>query len=320
MRWKRGERLEFVRNPYYWRGTARSPSLDRRGRAGRRDAAVARADRRPRRDRSRRPRPRRRARRSGAASCAPRTTNVVDYLQFNLRSPPLRDARRAPGDGAGDRPAATWRRKCTVGRSSPPTACNPIRAIGRREHLPPFDPGRGAAARCAAERSRSTSRSPRTGAIAPESRSRWPAILPPPASRPTSAAIPKRILGAQRCGRHRSRARATISRSRRGRPRSIPIARICSAAPRFRRAAAIRCSFAIAATIATKSSAREHTTRAARAPHYRDAGNRLVEALPIIPLGFERRTYAVNKRLRGFRPNVLGRDYWNAWELAADPS
>ena len=22
--------------------------------------------------------------------------------------------------------------------------------------------------------------------------------------------------------------------------------------------------------------------------------------------------------LRGFRPNVLGRDYWNAWELAVD--
>jgi hypothetical protein len=35
-------------------------------------------------------------------------------------------------------------------------------------------------------------------------------------------------------------------------------------------------------------------------------------------LGFERRTYAVNKRLRGFRPNVLGRDFWNAWEFAVD--
>jgi ABC-type transport system substrate-binding protein len=57
---------------------------------------------------------------------------------------------------------------------------------------------------------------------------------------------------------------------------------------------------------------------AARAPFYRDAGNRLVAQLPVIPLGFERRTYAVNKRLRGFRPNVLGRDYWNAWEFAAD--
>jgi hypothetical protein len=43
----------------------------------------------------------------------------------------------------------------------------------------------------------------------------------------------------------------------------------------------------------------------------------LIQELPIVPLGFERRTYAVNTRLRGFRPNVLGRDFWNAWELAA---
>jgi peptide/nickel transport system substrate-binding protein len=57
---------------------------------------------------------------------------------------------------------------------------------------------------------------------------------------------------------------------------------------------------------------------ASRAPYYRDAGSRLIEELPIIPLGFERRTYAVNKRLRGFRPNVLGRDFWNAWEFAVD--
>ena len=56
----------------------------------------------------------------------------------------------------------------------------------------------------------------------------------------------------------------------------------------------------------------------ARAPYYRDAGNRLIDELPIIPLGFERRTYAVSRRLDGFRPNVLGRDYWNAWEFAVD--
>ena len=52
-----------------------------------------------------------------------------------------------------------------------------------------------------------------------------------------------------------------------------------------------------------------------RAPYYRDAGNRLVAGLPIVPLGFERRTYALSRRLHGFRPNVLGRDYWNAWEF-----
>ncbi len=55
---------------------------------------------------------------------------------------------------------------------------------------------------------------------------------------------------------------------------------------------------------------------AARAAAYRSAGDRLVAALPLVPLGFERRTYAVNVRLLGFRPNVLGRDYWNAWQFA----
>jgi peptide/nickel transport system substrate-binding protein len=57
---------------------------------------------------------------------------------------------------------------------------------------------------------------------------------------------------------------------------------------------------------------------AQRAPFYRAAGNLLIEDLPVVPLGFERRTYAVSARLRGFRPNVLGRDFWNAWEFSAD--
>ncbi len=56
-----------------------------------------------------------------------------------------------------------------------------------------------------------------------------------------------------------------------------------------------------------------------RAAFYRDAGNRLVAALPMLPLGFERRTYAVNVRLLGFRPNVLGRDFWNAWQFGTTP-
>jgi len=62
--------------------------------------------------------------------------------------------------------------------------------------------------------------------------------------------------------------------------------------------------------------ARSYDTRE-RARAYRQAGNRLIELVPIVPLGFEVRTYAVNRRLRGFRPNALGRDFWNAWEFAA---
>ncbi|GAC1587408.1 MAG: hypothetical protein NVS3B28_11870 [Candidatus Velthaea sp.] len=54
-----------------------------------------------------------------------------------------------------------------------------------------------------------------------------------------------------------------------------------------------------------------------RARYYRNAGDRLVETIPVVPLGFEVRTYAVNKRVHGFRPNALGRDFWNAWEFEA---
>lgn len=36
----------------------------------------------------------------------------------------------------------------------------------------------------------------------------------------------------------------------------------------------------------------------------------------MVPLGFEQRTYIVAKALAGFRPNPVGRDYWNAWQLA----
>jgi ABC-type transport system substrate-binding protein len=58
---------------------------------------------------------------------------------------------------------------------------------------------------------------------------------------------------------------------------------------------------------------------AARAPFYRDAGAILVHDLPVIPLGFERQSYAVSSRLAGFRPNALGRNFWNAWELRVTP-
>ena len=51
-----------------------------------------------------------------------------------------------------------------------------------------------------------------------------------------------------------------------------------------------------------------------RAPHYRDAANLLNSAIPILPLGFERRAYVVS-RLGDFKPDPLGRDYWNAWQF-----
>jgi peptide/nickel transport system substrate-binding protein len=55
---------------------------------------------------------------------------------------------------------------------------------------------------------------------------------------------------------------------------------------------------------------------AARSAAYRDAGERLIRALPIDPLGFERQAYIVSRSLIGFAPNPLGRNYWNAWQFA----
>jgi len=55
---------------------------------------------------------------------------------------------------------------------------------------------------------------------------------------------------------------------------------------------------------------------ALRAPYYRAAADRLIAELPIVPLGFERRTYLVARSLAGFAPTPVARDYWNAWQIA----
>jgi peptide/nickel transport system substrate-binding protein len=54
---------------------------------------------------------------------------------------------------------------------------------------------------------------------------------------------------------------------------------------------------------------------ARRAGPYRDAGRRLTRAIPIVPLGFERRADVVSDRLTMFAPSPLGRDFWNAFAL-----
>jgi ABC-type transport system substrate-binding protein len=58
---------------------------------------------------------------------------------------------------------------------------------------------------------------------------------------------------------------------------------------------------------------------AARARWYRAAADILAEQAPVVSLGLERSVYAVAPRLRGFRPNPLGRDFWNAWEWEVAP-
>ena len=56
-----------------------------------------------------------------------------------------------------------------------------------------------------------------------------------------------------------------------------------------------------------------------RAPFYRIAGRLLMDAEPILPLGFERRTYVLNQDFAMLKPNALGRDYWNCWEFFRRP-
>ena len=57
----------------------------------------------------------------------------------------------------------------------------------------------------------------------------------------------------------------------------------------------------------------------ARAAAYREAQAILDRDVPIVPLGFEVSAYAVSHRFENFKPNVLGRDYWNAWEWRVRP-
>ena len=319
VRWKRGERLEFERNPYYWRGRC----------AQRRASTVASC----------------RTRRRGWCLREPATLDVIEVAGLDIDAartvpqlraatprrptssticnsicarPPLRDADRAPGDGAGDRPAALGGETCYRGSLIPTDSVQ-------------SDPRYRATRALAAVRSRRGARRSLRGkplafdfAIA----SHWRnsarvavALAADLAAAGITANIRgvyrSRFSGGQKTRAAFSRARATILRSRRGRRRSIPDRSYlfgCAASPR---AAATRCFSATAATIATRRcGARTYEPRT-RAPYYRDAGNRLVDELPVVPLGFERRIYAVNKRLRGFRPNVLGREYWNAWELSA---
>jgi ABC-type transport system substrate-binding protein len=65
-----------------------------------------------------------------------------------------------------------------------------------------------------------------------------------------------------------------------------------------------------------RAEARGMTTyeQSARVAAYRDAHRLLIEDVPVVPIGFERSAYAVSARFANFKPNVLGRDYWNAWE------
>ena len=312
-RWSRGERLEFERNPYYWRGPARSAAVEVRvlpdaatrllgARTGEVDAIeVAGLD-------------------VDAARAIPTlrlsatTTAVVDYVQLNLRSHALNDLRlRRALASAIDRPRLAQ----NVYRSTlVPTDSVQLDPRYRSTHrLPPFDPA-------GARRLIGGRQIALDFAIAAHwrnSANAAVAIAADLAAVGITATIhsysegtfwgPKDAGGILESARYEL---ALTSWSPAQDPdRSYLFG--CAAVPPGGGNSMFFCDPQYDRD--EKLGAQTYEP-AERAPFYRAAGDRLIAALPIIPLGFERRTYAVNRRLTGFRPNALGREFWNAWELA----
>jgi peptide/nickel transport system substrate-binding protein len=313
LRWERGERLSFVRNPYYWRGPAASARID--------VAIVPDAQTRLL------------LVRTGAldvtevtgfgvdvAKTVPntrlvsRTTNVVDYLQFNLRRPALQDVRvRRAFAMAIDRTklASSVYRGTLV--PSDTVQLDPRYRADRR--LPPYDPA-GAAAVLRGKHLAVDL------AIAAAWRNSASAAVQI-ASQLEAAGVTVHIHAYTEAEFWGPKDRGGILESARydlaltsWSPALDPDRSYlfgCTATPPGGGNSMFFCDRAYDADEAT--GAREYDS-SRRAPYYRDAGERLVSELPILPLGFERRTYVISSALRAFRPNPLGRDYWNAWQFS----
>ena len=315
-RWTRGERLEFERNPYYWRGAARSSAINvavvpdaatrlllaRTGDVDVIEVAGLDVDA---------------ARAVPALRLRATTTNVVDYLQLNLRSPRLRDraARRAIAQAIDRRSLAAKVYRSTL----VPTDSVQLDPRYRPTlSLPAFDPA-------AARRSLLAAGLTLDFAIASHWRDSSRAAVALAADL-AAAGITADIhgyaeavfWGPKDAGGTLENARYDLALTSWS-PALDPDRSYlfgCAAVPP---AGGNSMFFCDARYDRDERLGAQTYDPASRAPYYRDAGSRLIAELPIIPLGFERRTYAVNKRLRGFRPNVLGRDFWNAWEFAVDP-
>jgi peptide/nickel transport system substrate-binding protein len=312
-RWVRGERLEFERNPYAWRGPAASDHLVVRvvpdpntrlllARTGELDAIYV----------------------SGLESDAARraglrivrkTTNIVDYLQFNERRAIFRNPRVRRGIAEAldrDRLARTVYRGLEMptndGQLDP--ALDTGAALPRYDEraarqalvgVPPLD-----FAIAGAWRSSSAAGVAIAGALA---RAGVTATLH---SYTTSAFWgPASAGGIIDSGRFDL---ALTSWSPSLDPdRSYLFG--CAARPPAGGNAGAYCDPAFDAAERAGAAAYEPGPRAAA---YRTAHALLIRDLPIVPLGFEVTAYAISPRFRNFKPNELGRDYWNAWEWRVD--
>ena len=308
--WRRGDRLTFEPNPFYWRGRpklerivalvepnattrlvqARTGNLDvtyisglQLDEAAREHLRVVRA-----------------------------TTNIVDYLQFNVRgSRALGDplVRRAIAQ-ALDRPrlAATVYR----GQEEPTDTGQLAPALARAGRLPAFDP----------RAARAALRGPidLDFAIAGQWRSSASAALQI-AAQLANIGVTARLhsystssfWGAKSAGGVLENGRFDLALTSWSPSLDADRSYLfgCAAVPPTGGNAGGYCNRAFDA--AEERGMRTYDP-AARTAAYRTAHAILARDLPIVPIGFERSAYVVSPRVVNFRPNVLGRDYWNAWE------
>lgn len=312
LRWQRGERLSFVRNPYYWRGPAASARIDvaivpnaqtrlvlaRTGELDLTEVTGFGVDV---------------ARTVPHATIVGRTTNVVDYLQFNLHHAALRDLRvRRAIAAAIDRrklAAAVYR-----GTLVPTDSVQFDPRYRTQRQLPAYD----ATAAAAVLRPLGLTLD---FAIAGEWRNSAGAAVQIAAQLEAAGAHVRirsyseaefwgpKDRGGILEGAHYDVALTSWS------PALDPDRSYlfgCSATPPGGGNSMFFCD---AAYDAAEAAGAGVYGPAQRARAYVAAGDRLVAEIPILPLGFERRTYVVSDALGGFKPNPLARDYWNAWEL-----
>jgi peptide/nickel transport system substrate-binding protein len=312
--WRRGERLEFERNPYAWR-RARSPRVVVQiqpaaqtrlvlALAGQLDAVPL----------------------SGLQIDAARgrlrtvaaTTNLVDYLQFDVRRPALTDARvRRALAAAIDR--ARLARTIYRGALVPSDGVQLDAGFAASRRLPAFDPA--AAARVLAPLHLTLDL-----AIAGDWRQSASAAVQIAADlRRAGVAANVRsygeatFWGAKDAGGILEGGRYDVALTSWS-PALDPDRSYlfgCAALPPGGGNSMGWCSPAYDREEAAGAAVYE---RARRVPHYRAAGDLLARDVPVVPLGFERSVYAVAPRLHGFRPNPLGRDFWNAWEWSVGTS
>ena len=308
--WRRGDRLVFERNPYYWRGPAGvarvdvliEPNAESRlleARTGNLDATYLSGLQVEE------------AKRAGLRVVLT-TTNIVDYLQFNLRDPRL-----APGDVRRALSQALDRNRLAqtvyAGLEVPTDTGQLDPAISRGLRLPPYAPER-------ARRTLAPLALKLEFAIAGQWRSSSSAALQLAAQleragvTATLHSYSESVFwGAADAGGILDAGRFDVALTSWS-PGVDPDRSYlfgCAAVPPRGGNAGAYCSPAFDRAEADGMSS---YTPARRTAAYRRAHGILVRDVPVVPIGFERSAYAVSARFEGFKPNVLGRDYWNAWE------